>query len=134
MAEIIDFSDLAQATKFSFQGITYEIPAISNKKAMALFEMSKTVAKKNKEDKEKVDEENNTNKEDKEKVDEENNAYIGFQIKYICASVKNCSTGQFLTEEEVSEWPMKLTNKITNLINKSLSGSFEENTEEEKKS
>lgn len=120
MAEIIDFSDLAQATKFSFQGITYEIPAISNKKAMALFEMSKTVAKKN--------------KEDEEKVDEENNAYVGFQIKYICASVKNCSTGQFLTEEEVSEWPMKLTNKITNLINKSLSGSFEENTEEEKKS
>jgi len=119
MSEIKSFDDLAQDTKFSFKGNTYVIPAISNEKAEKLFKMGK---KTNKDKPEFAS--------DELKQEEEFN-FVDEQNKFICAIVVD-EQGNAVTEEMVSQWPMKVSLAVVKLINECISG-IKEDTPEEKK-
>ena len=112
MSEIIDFSDLAKDVKFSFKGVVYVIPSITNGKAKELFKLGKKERKK--------EEDNN-----EEEID------TSFYDDFITASV-TFEDGSPVTVEHINkEWPMKLSLKVVKLINESISA-VGEGTEEEK--
>lgn len=119
MSEIRNFDELAQDTKFSFKGITYIIPAITNKKALDLFNMGKRV--KSKELTEELD------LDDKNKESE----FVNEQAEFICAVVLD-EAGNAVTVEQVSQWPMKVSLAVVKLINECITG-IKEDTPEEKK-
>lgn len=123
--EIISFDEMAQDTKFTLKGKNYIIPSISNKKAMELFKLGKKVKKAEDTSIDSADLSENAEKED-------NDDFVEYQNKFVAASVVH-ESGDPVTEEEVSDWPMKATMGIVKLINKCISGSVEENSPEEKK-
>lgn len=122
--EMINFDELAEDTKFSLKGKVYTIPAISNEKAMALFKMGR--------DKVKVKDGNIDTADLAQKAEMDNEDFVSFQAQFIAASVLN-ENGNYVTEVEVAQWPMKVSMAVVKLINKCISG-IEDNSAEEKKS
>lgn len=121
MAEIIDFSDLAEDVKFAYKGTVYVIPPISNGKAKELFKIGKEGQKKSKEITESID---GVGKE----IEEDS---TDFYDNFITAVV-TFENGSPVTKEHINEvWPMKLSLKVVKLINECIS-SVDEGTEEAK--
>lgn len=127
MAEIIDFSDLAEDVKFRIKEEVFVIPPISNRKAQELFSMSKKIS-----DKKNVKKQVLEGKEvDVEEVDEDTNDFIDFQAEFISASIVR-EDGSKVSKEDIFGWPTKVTNAVNKLITETISG-VAENTEKEKK-
>ena len=127
--EMLDFSDLSNDINFKFKDKIYSVPAVSNKKAIELFEMSKTLdtLKVKKESFETADLTKEVEKEERQTPPEE---FIKFQSKYI--SLALCyKDGDFLTPDEVLDMPTTVCSEIMKLISKQINGVKEE---EEKKS
>jgi hypothetical protein len=121
--EIISFDEMAEDTPFTLKGKKYNIPSISNKKAMALFKMGKNLKKA---------EDKSVDSADLDEQKEDDNDFMDYQNQFICAAVTN-EDGSALTPEDIDEWPMRATMGIVKLINECISGKIEENTPEEKK-
>ena len=125
MAEIIDFSDLAKETKFKVNEDVYILPSLSNKKAKALFELTKKISDK----KEKMLDDNG----EEQEVDiDESFDYLDFQAEFISSSIVKEDKSP-VTKDEVMDWPTKVSNAVNKLVMESING-INENTEQEKKS
>lgn len=125
MAEYHNFDELAEDTTFGFKGKKYVIPAITNEKALQLFQLGKDIKKVEDGKLKAVDSADlNVEKEDSEDQTK-------WQRDYICTAVNN-EDGSPVTEEDVKKWPMKVCMRIVKLINECISG-IQEDTPAEKK-
>jgi len=135
MGEVLDFSDLGEGQKFSYKGDVFEIPAITNSKAVQLYTMGKEFnAKRELRKKERSEqriakgiplEGEDADLDDLEDVTE---SFIYFQAGFISSVVVN-SDGNPVTREQILEWPTKLTTKVNSLINSEVSGSVDKDDE-----
>jgi hypothetical protein len=107
MSEMITFDDLAKDTPFSFKGVTYIIPAITNEKAVELFKMGRS------EEKSTFDSADLGEKEEKETDPD-------FQFKFVSGAIYR-EDGEPFTREEYNKWPMRVTLAVTKLINDCIS-------------
>ena len=127
--EITNFDELAKDTEFTLKGVKYVIPAITNEKAVALFDIGKKLGKKEK-DLTLFDTDNIAEKEEEE--DKGNTDFINEQNEFICLAVVR-EDGEKMTPDFVHKnWPMKVSIAVVKLINKCISG-IDEDTPEEKK-
>lgn len=122
--EITNFDELAQDTNFTLKGVEYVIPAITNEKAVALFDIGRKLKK---EDKTLFDTDNIA-----EKEEEDNTNFIKEQSEFICLAVVRKDGGELTPDFVHKNWPMKVSMAVVKLINKCISG-IDEDTPEEKK-
>lgn len=129
MSEITNFDELAQDTEFTFKGVDYVIPAITNEKAVALFEIGRKLKKEKEQAKVTFETDNIA---EKEKDEDNDFDFVREQNEFICMAVVRKDNVPMTADFVHTNWPMKVSMAVVKLINKCISG-IDEDTPEEKK-
>lgn len=108
--EIQDFTDLALPIDFKYEGIVYRIPAFNKPQLKKLMSLTSKLRSDEKE-------------ENKEK-ESESGEFLDVQDEMLIVGVlkqKEDNTFEAITMDLIDSWPMRLKNKIMDLINRQMS-------------
>ena len=105
MSEVMDLNDLVQSVNFTVLDGTYEIPPMNDAKMKKVMGLSKEIS-------------NLSGEREGALTDEEEENLLNLQntILHECVSVKEDEDLKPVAKSKFAEWPMKLKNRVLELI------------------
>ena len=130
MNEILDFTDYAKPLDFKFRDNTYRIPAFNKSQIETLMKINaKFVADEIDSDITSEDDQKMT----KEQLDKTGD-YFNMQDEFLASAVFKKVDEEYIqiTEEELSEWPIKVKNAVMRSVSQQMATTVEDDEPEKK--